>query len=633
MRKNLASIFYSRVGELGDHPAFLYKVDRQTYLQKSWSELGAYVRDIAGGLASMGLKPGGRVAIFSQTSHFWVAADLATISNGAVSVPIYPTSSQSDIEYILKNSDAEFVFVQNERLAAKIESALDKAQHVRSIILMQDAETAARAGRGRTDSKGADRKGSAVPVLTIEEVKERGARFLADDRDVLERRVAKLGKENLATIIYTSGTTGVPKGVPLTHDNIISVLDDMHNIIPISTADTYLSYLPLSHVFERICGEFYWMYKGGACAFAEGIEHMGKNMAEVKPSMILVVPRVLDRIHMKVKNGIEGATTRRRRLIEWALGVGSEMTDHRAESKKPRIGLVVKHWVAEKAVLSKLREKIGSNLRLVVSGGAPATGAVLQFFNSIGIATLEGYGLTETAAPTNVNRPEKVKPGTVGPTLPSVNLRLSEDGEILVSGPSIFKGYYRNEEATAEAFEDGWFRTGDIGTIDSDGYLRITDRKKDIIVNSAGKNIAPQRIEAIIRTVPLVNQAVVFGDKKKHLVALIALDEQSTVEFGRERGYDYETFAEIAESPELYKYLRQELSRRSTALADYEQVKKFRVLTRELSVEAGELTATLKIKRNVVGRNYEDTIAALYDDRKPAPASKARELVDSAARQ
>lgn len=608
MGKNLAAIFHNRAKELGDWPALEYKVGKQPYQKMSWRDASTFVRELAQGLADLGLETGGKAAIFSNTSHLWVLADIATLSNCSVSVPIYPTCSTSDIEYILNNSEAQIVFVQNERLLKKVLSIKDKASKVKALVVMypENAKALEEAKKGVPNNF----------IKTLDEVREMGARSLVTQGQIAEKRITAAKPDELATIIYTSGTTGTPKGVPLTHKNIISVLEDLdRNILPVSKDDVYLSYLPLSHVFERVCGEFYWLCNGGTCAFAEGIEHLGKNMAEVHPTMILCVPRVIDKIYSKVRSGIDGATGSKKQLIEWALSVGTEMVKARADGKAAGPALLAKHFLAEKLVFKKLRDRIGTRLRLIVSGGAPATPEVLMFFNAIGFNCLEGYGLTETAAPLCVNRLGRVKMGTVGPTLPSVKMKLGEENELMVSGPTVFKGYYRNDEATHEAFDGKWFKTGDIVTVDSDGYVKITDRKKDIIVNSAGKNIAPQKVEAVIKTVPLVSQAVVFGDKKKALVALLTLDESTTMEFVREQGWSFDSFEQAARSKELNQFVKKELQNRSNTLAEYEQVKKFTILPQDLSVEAGELTATLKIKRNVVGKNYKETIDSLYDER------------------
>lgn len=603
MHKTLATIFRDRVTAMGDRVAVKFKEGRSPYRDLSWKQFGRLVTEMAYGLASLGLERGSCAAVISNTSHLWVASDLSIILNGAISVPIYPTSSQSDVRHILVNSGSSIVFVQNEALLNKVLAVKDEVPGLKKVILLSAP------GNGRSLSELSLEDGL---VIGLEELQECGRTQTVERPTLLDERIAAVEPTDAATIIYTSGTTGTPKGVMLTHDNILSVLEDLTVALPITNQEVYLSFLPLSHVFERVCGEFYWMHSGGAYAFAEGIEHVSKNIAEVEPTMMLVVPRVLDRIYAKVKNGIQGASSRARRLIEWALEVGAEVVEHQSEGRKLRPGLVAKHWVAERLVFRKLRARIGSKLRLIVSGGAPASREVMVFFNSIGMTVLEGYGLTETAAPLTVNRSNLIKPGTVGPILPSVHLRIADDGEIMVKGPTVFAGYFQDSEATAEAFDDGWFHTGDIGVVDGDGYLKITDRKKDIIVNSSGKNIAPQRVEAILKNVPLVTQAIVFGDKKKTLVALLTLDEQTALELARDKGWPAGEFAELAESPQLKQFLRQEMNERSTPLADYERVRNLAVLKGDLSVEAGELTATLKVKRNVVASRYKELVESLY---------------------
>ncbi|MBP7860274.1 long-chain fatty acid--CoA ligase [bacterium] len=602
MIQNIVSLLYKRADELGSHAAFQYKIKRGSYQSMSWSEAAEYVMKIAYGLAALGIVPKDMVAIFSHTSHYWVASDLAILSNAAASVPIYPTSSADDCLHILDNSQAKYLFVENERLLAKIATIEDQLPLLQAVIILSPIG----------DNSATMKK---VKVLTLDDLIAGGTNLQKTDPSLIKARINQVNREDICTIIYTSGTTGTPKGVALTHGNILTVLDDIKKVFPLSEKDVYLSYLPLSHVFERVCGEYYWLHSGGINAFAEGMETMAKNMQEVHPSMLIVVPRVLDRIYAKVMSGINGATGRSKELIEWSLEVGKDLLEHRANNNRPRPGLMLKYWLAEKLVLQKLREKIGPRLRVVVSGGAPGDPKVLEFFNSIGIATLEGYGLSETSAPATVNIPNKVKVGTVGPKLESVQIKFGEENEILLAGPSIFKGYYRNEEATKEAFEDGWFKTGDIGELDSDGYLKITDRKKDLIVNSAGKNIAPQRIEAVIRGIPGVSQAVVFGDKQKHLVALLTLDEHAVIDLARDQHWEHEGFEDLMHNAKLLTYIRKEIKARSKSLADHEQVKDFSILEKDLSVDAGEMTATLKIKRNIVAKKYQELIASLYDEK------------------
>lgn len=610
MSSILATQFFERAALLGDHVAVRFKEGKGAYQSMSWTQYGQLVKQMTYGLAALGIKENSCVAIYSNNSHIWIAADLGTVCNGGRSVPIYPTSSTSDIQFIIQNSEAEVVFVQNEAMLRKIAGISDQLPNMRHIVVMELA-----AGKSLSDAIETSHPVSQhCRLLTVADLLTEGSQLAGTQPALFDERLAKVKPGDVATIIYTSGTTGTPKGAILTHSNLMAVIDDIQMTLPISEEDVYLSYLPLSHVFERVCGEFYWMSHGGEIAFAESIETMAKNLGEINPTMMLVVPRVLDRIYAKVRSGIEGASGNARKLIDWSLEVGKEMVQCKSDARKPSAILKAKHFIAEKAVFKKMRSRIGYRLRLVVSGGAPATAQTIEFFNSIGIETLEGYGLTETSAPATVNHIGRVKVGSVGPCLPSVNIKLADDGEILLRGPSIFKEYFQAEAATKEAFVDGWFKTGDIGTVDGDGYVRITDRKKDLIVNSAGKNIAPQRIEAILKTVPFVNQAVVFGDKQKSLVSLLTLDESAIMEFVRERNWDCQAYSEAIKHGELNQYLRKEIQARSSTLAEYEVVKRFAILPEDLSVDGGELTATLKIKRNVIANKYTPVIEALYRD-------------------
>ncbi len=606
---NLGQLFIDRAKLLKSRTAVQYKEEQSTYQTMSWGDFSSLVREIAYGLAALGVGPQTAVGILAPTSYLWVAADLATMCNGAFSVPLYPNSSLDDIEHILNNSAVEVVFISGGPLLARLLQNREKLTHLKKVVYMLPATC------NRTyEHLKEEYKLSEDIFISVSKLIETGKQLAASKPDLVDERIKNTKEKDIATIIYTSGTTGVPKGVPLTHRNILSLLNDLPSIFPLTEEDIYFSYLPLSHVFERVCGEFYWIHSGGSCAFAESIETVNKNLAEVTPSMMLVVPRVLDRIHCKVISGIEGASGRARQLINWSIDIGVEIVRLKQDRKPIRPTLSLKHWVAEKLVFRKLRERIGPRLRFIISGGAPATPSVIEFFNAIGIPTLEGYGLTETTAPTNVNRFDHIKVGTVGPKMPSLEMKIAEDGEILFRGPSIFNGYYKDEVASKEAIIDGWFHTGDIGVLDGHGHLKITDRKKDLIVNAAGKNIAPQRIETLLKTVPCVAQAVVFGDKKRYLAALIALDEQATIELARENGWQFENFEQLTQGTELNRYLKKEINLRSGKLAEYEVIRNFAVLSQDLSVECGELTATLKVKRNVVASKYAHLLNELFQE-------------------
>lgn len=608
MTDTVGRLFFRQAEKYGQKTALRYKQLHPLYQDMSWKDFSSSVEEIAFGLALHEVNPKDKVAIFSQTSYLWVAADLAIISLGAVSVPIYPNSSTSDLEFIFNNSEAKVVFVAGEKQLAKLASISEKIEGVKKIIYLPSLTKKEpewgeiKAKYGQIENK----------LLHLNELCSEGYALSGEKPDLIKEKLAESAEADVITIIYTSGTTGMPKGVPLTHENVFAVLGDLSCVIPINEDDIYFSYLPISHVFERVCGEFYWLYSGCVCAYAESIETMPKNMHEVEPTLMVMVPRVLESMHTKVKHGISNLSQRMKKLIDWSIKIGEQVVSHKATNKSLPPALQIQHWLADHLILKNLRKRVGRRLRFIVCGGAPAPTPVVSFFNALGIPTLEGYGLTETSAPTNVNRIAHVKPGTVGPSLPSVEVKIGEDGEILVKGASIFKGYFKNEEATREVFIDGWFATGDIGVIDGDGYLKITDRKKDLIVNAAGKNIAPQRIENVLKTVPVISQAVVFGDKGRHLVALLTVDERKAMEISCEHNWPYTAFSELAKSKELYEYLKKEINAKRNELAEYECIKHFSILEKDLSVEAGELTATLKIKRNVLAEKYADRIESLH---------------------
>ncbi len=598
MVQNLAEVFFIRALKLQDYPAIKYKAQgrKSKYCDMSFLEFSNLVKAIFKGLMLHQDLKDKACAIYSQTCLNWVACDLASISAGAFTVPIYPTSSNYDIEFILSHCKPTVFFVQNLKLLSKI-TQLPALKDISLIVVLEDCDLS--------------NIENCPPVILLSKLINENQNT-TDDK-MLDESIKAITPNDLATVIYTSGTTGDPKGVALTHKNILAVLKCFEDIIPLTKDDIYLSYLPLSHVFERVCGEFYWLYAGGVYAFAEGVDTVGKNLQEVEPSMLLVVPRVLEFIYNKVQSGINGSKPSLRKLIDWALNIGQENFKYTSQGKQSPLLLRLQHKIADKLVLSKLRNKISSKLRLIVSGGAAGSLAAIEFFNNIGITTIEGYGLTETTAPVTVNLPHFNKIGTVGLPLPGVQLKLSEDNEIIVKGDSIFNSYYNNVEATNSVFADDWFKTGDIGYIDHDGFLKITDRKKDIIVNSAGKNIAPQRIENELRKIPMVSMPIVFGDKQKFLAALITLNTEMLGLWQQEN--DIINTDNIYKSEKLYDYIKQQIKVVSSNLAEYEIVKRFYILDHELSVEDSELTATMKVKRNVIAQKYKHIIEALFNER------------------
>ncbi len=615
MPSNLAQAFFTRARQLPNMPALMFKDkgNGSAYQKMTYADFNGLVKSIFNGLKARFDLKNCACAIYSQNCLNWVASDIAVMSMGGFTVPIYPTSSNTDIDYIIDHCRPQVLFVQNVDMLKKIE-VLPSVKSVKLIVLFED-------NQNYTNNLN-------LPVCNLSQLTSENQPTDLDR--IINDTIDNIKANDLATVIYTSGTTGCPKGVSLTHKHILSVLKCFQGIIPITKEEIYLSYLPLSHVFERICGEFYWFYAGGIYAFASGVDTVGKNIVEVEPSMLLVVPRVLEFIVAKVQSGINGAKPSLRKLIEWGINTGKENFKYKSSGKKPPMLLNLKYKIADKLVLSKLRSKISSKLRLVVSGGAAGNGSCIEFFNAIGITTIEGYGLTETCAPVTVNLPNFNKIGTVGLPLPGVELKLNNENEIMVRGDSIFSNYYNNIAATKEVIDhDGWFKTGDIGTIDQDGFVKITDRKKDLIVNSAGKNIAPQRIENELKKIDLLSQVIVFGDKQKYLGALITLKPDKLESFANDNNLTNDK--DIYKNQLLYDYIKSQIKRVCLNLADYEAVKRFYVLDHDLSVEASELTATMKVKRNVIAQKYKHIVEALFNDNVDllTVSSQPKELVVS----
>jgi long-chain acyl-CoA synthetase len=594
---NIPKMFFDRAASMGNSLAILYKDGSPEFKKMEWDKLTELCTNVAFGLLHMGVSPQDRVVIFAPNSYKWMACDIGILSIGGVSVPIYPTSSAQDVDYILHNCEASVAFVcGNQQLGKLLASSFPGLRKI--IILDKGFEY----DKEKLDSS----------CISFDDLVANGAALAAQSPELLKQRIDNIKQDDLATLIYTSGTTGTPKGAMLTHGNILSVLSDIATIITVETHEVYLSYLPLSHVFERVAGEFYWIHSGGTFAIAESVEKFPRDFTEAQPSMLLVVPRILDRIHTKIYCNIKKASLATQLLAQWALGVGNKVVEAKSSGKDLGPWLRLQYYVAEQVVLKKIRNKIGTRLKLIVSGSAPALPEVIKFFNAVGICTLEGYGLTETTAPATVNKPDDIKLGSVGTTLKSVELKLAHDDEILVRGPSVFVGYYKNETETDKVFKDGWFHTGDIGKIDTQGHLTITDRKKDLIINAAGKNIAPQKIQALLNEIPIVFQSIVFGDRQKCLIALFTLDEVRAMELAQELGWAVADFKQLCQSKELKQYLKQQINERNKNLADYEKIRQFTVLPQGLSVEEGELTPTMKVKRAVVAERYSDLINSLY---------------------
>jgi long-chain acyl-CoA synthetase len=563
----------------------------------SGKEFFERVRDLSLGLGALGVAPGDRVAIIAESRPEWLMADLAILTGAAVTVPVYPTLSSAQARYILHDAGAKAAIVSTRLQLEKIQEVRHKLPALEAVILM-DGWTAA----------------DSPSVISFETVAERGHARLASEwgagREFSDRARA-VRPDQLATIIYTSGTTGEPKGVMLSHANLVSNVKAGAQVLQLSEQDVALSFLPLSHSFERTVSYIY-LLSGVTVVFAESFDTVGRDIGRVRPTLLTGVPRVFEKLHGRIMEKGQAEPGLKGSIFGWAVGAGTARGEATLRGQSVGILGSLQAAVADHLVFTKIRAGLGGRIRYLVSGSAPLPASIAEFFQGIGLPIIEGYGLTESSPILTVNPPDAPRVGTVGRALPGVELRIAADGEILARGPNIMSGYYNKPEATAEALKDGWFHTGDIGTIDAQGYLRITDRKKDLLVTSGGKKIAPQPIEGVIRRSPLVAEAVLLGDRRKYAAALIVPNfpalERRLKDLGRPPGLRAE-LATRADVLALYQEIIDALNR---DLSQFERIKRIALVPAEFSIESGELTPTLKVKRKVVEERWRTQIEDLY---------------------
>jgi long-chain acyl-CoA synthetase len=551
------------------------------------------VEELSMGLRALGIESGDRVAILSENRPEWAYADFATLCAGAVDAPIYSTLTPTQILYILNDSEAKAIFVSSAAQAAKLAEVRAEAPHLKHVILMEE---------GQVDG-----------TRALAEVRALGRPALESDPQAVRARAAQIEQGDLATLIYTSGTTGDPKGVMLMHSNIVfNVKASTAAFAGLDQTDVALSFLPLCHIFERTA-EYLMLHHGVTIAYAEGVEQVVGNLAEVRPTLMCSVPRFYEKVHVRVREKVAGDPPYRQRLFAWALKVGGEVFRHHVNKTIPGPGLRLKHAVADRLVFKKIRARVGGRIRLFISGGAPLAKEVAEFFGAAGLLILEGYGLSETSPVIAVNIPDAMRPGTVGRPIPGVEVKIAPDGEILTRGPHVMKGYFRKPEATAEAIDsEGWFHTGDIGHLDSDGFLVITDRKKDLIVTSGGKKVAPQPIENRLKTHPLIAEVVIVGNRRNFPAALVVPNFEALEAWARSQGLAFKGREELIGRPEVVAHYEQIIQEMTPDLAQFEKIKKIALVPREFTLEAGELTPTLKVRRRVVEDKYKDVIDRLY---------------------
>lgn len=566
----------------------------------TWRELDARREIVASGLLELGVEPGARVNILANTSIHWMLADLGVLSIGAETVPIYQSSLASECAFIIENCGGSVVFAENRGQLDKLLEQRPKLGSVRKVVVMS----------GETD--GTDW------TIGWEELVAKGQAALEKNRPVIAERSGALTEESILTLIYTSGTTGQPKGVILTHDNIMSVSQAALDIELISHEDIELLFLPMAHVFAKLL-EVVWIMAGHEMVIDPEVTRITANMAEVRPTLMASVPRIFEKVYAKVVSGGLEPGGVKAKLFRWALDVNDRYAQAKIDRRPVPAGLELQRKLARKLVFSKVHAKLsatfGGRLKFFISGGAPLPKKMAFFFSAADVTILEGYGLTETSAATCVNRPGRNVIGSVGSPLPGNEVKIADDGEILIKGPGVMKGYWNRPEATAEVLlPGGWFATGDIGEIDGDGNVIITDRKKDIIVTAGGKNIAPQNIENAVKSAnPLISQVVVHGDKRKFLVALITLEPEAAKKLAADHGVEGD-YAAICRSEVARTAIQDTIDRVNAQLARFETIKAFKILEKDFEI-GHELTHTLKVKRKVCMKKYGEILDAFYDER------------------
>jgi long-chain acyl-CoA synthetase len=595
--ETVPGIFRKTAGKYGDRTA-MRKKEYGLWHDISWTEYFNRAKYVGSALISMGLQKGECVSIIGDNCPEWVIIDLGVQCAGGVAVGVYSTNAWPQAEYVISDSESKFFFVENEEQLDKWLNFRDNAPNLQKVIVW--------------DLEGL-RHFEDPMVMTFDAILELGRQVVEKQPELIEKRMDEVTPEDLSVLIYTSGTTGPPKGAMLTHRNVMWMGKTISKDNPVYDTDEVMSFLPLCHIFERLFSVFAQITHGYTVNFIESLDTVTDNMTEISPTVGYAVPRIWEKYLSAVYIKMSDATWFKKIVFGLALKIGKGRATLKMNFKPVPFYLEALYQLAYLAIFRKLKERLGfDRLRVAYSGAAPISPDVLHFFQSIGVNLIEGYGQTEGTGVTCVSRVGKVKFGTVGPPITGTEVKIAEDGEILVKSPSVFKGYYRNPESTAETLKDGWLYSGDVGEFDEDGYLKITDRKKDIIVTAGGKNITPQYIENKLKFSPYINDAVVIGDRRKFLSSLIMIDEDNVVKYAQDNKIQFSTYKDLTRSPEIIKLIQKEVDQVNETLARVEQVKKFTILPKKLYEEDGEVTPTMKVKRKYVNEAFGDLIEAMY---------------------
>lgn len=595
-KMTINEMFANSIRQYGTKAALSSKIDG-SYQDISYAELGERVERFALGLIELGVERGDRVVLLSENRPEWAIADLAIIAAGGVNVPMFPTLTSAQVEYIVKDSGAKAVCVSDENQLKKIDAFRENVPHLERVIVFDAPES---------DKNSDD--------LTFDDVRNLGQK-VENGTEIYKQVSEAANPDDLVTIIYTSGTTGDPKGAMLTHHNFMFNARTCIELVGTSQEDIFLSFLPLSHVFERMAGHYLPLTCGSTVAYAESPFTVAQNLGEVRPTLMASVPRLYETMHERILRAVKEGSPVKQKIFGWGVETGKRVSQAIQANKQPSALLKLKMGIANKLVFGKILARVGGRLRFFVSGGAALPQSIAEFFHAAGILIFEGYGLTETSPVISVNNPGAWKFGTVGKPIPGVEVKIAEDGEILSRGPHIMKGYYNRPEDTAEAIDgDGWLHTGDIGQIDEDGFLKITDRKKNILVLSNGKNVAPQPIESQLVQSDYISQVMLIGDGQKSVAALVVPNFDALEEYGKEKGLETGNVPALVETKEIRQLIRSEISRLVVDFADFERPRMFDVLDREFTQDRDEMTPTLKLKRQVILDHFSDKISAIYGE-------------------
>jgi len=592
--ETIPQLFYSAIREHNRPDMFMYKGDDGQYINVSSDEMLRRVRAIRLALKSFGVEKDGKVAILSENCLQWAISDLAILSLGAADVPIYPTVLEDTVEYILNDCEPSAIFVSTAEQAQKVHNIRKNMPFLKDVFSFEHVDL--------------------PDVMTFDRLLEIGNTIASEQPQEPTDDIGPAQKDDLCSIIYTSGTTGDPKGVMLSHWNFVCNVLMVDKEVDFHTMDKGLSFLPLSHVLERMGGFYTLMYEGVGIAYAESVETVAEDMQIIKPSIMVSVPRLYEKIFDKVNAKAMAGSPIKRNIFLWAKGKGQKWGEKTRNGEAIPWFLGFQYKIADKLVFSKLRERTGGNLQLFISGGAPLAPHIHEFFYAAGLIVLEGYGLTETSPVVSCNTLENLRIGSIGKVVSNTEVMIAGDGEIMIKGPQVMLGYYNNPEATREVIsEDGWFASGDIGKFDDDDFLYITDRKKDIIITGSGKNIAPQPIENLFKKNKFISQIVVIGDRKPYLTALIVPNFENLEAWAKDKNLTWGSFTELVELPEVINKLQRGTERHNSKLPSFNTIKNFRLMTDEFTLENDELTPTLKVKRRVIQEKYSALIEALYE--------------------